>query len=368
MTKRKFMAEAYELAKLGQYSTKTGVNVGCVIVKNNKILSRGWYEKYGGAHAEINAVFCLKKKYPKSFESVLSQSSIYVSLEPCSKTGKTPPCVDELKKYDFKEIIIGHEDTTQNGIQELSKSGFKISQVRQKSLEINQGFFKAIHTNKPYIRAKIAMSKDGKTSFKNKKNKWITSLASRNDAQHYRAISDLIITGGGTLVNDNPSLNVRNKRIIKYKGFSQPDKAVITNASLDFKKFKFFQDKSKKLIFTSKKNNIASLKLSNTEIKNIQTNGSNSDLNDLVSCLTEMNYKDVLIEAGPNLLTSFINANLIDEFIIYISPKILSNTANYFFNGKNSLNPMLSKKYEKIESKKIGADKKIILRKRQKWD
>ena len=81
-----------------------------------------------------------------------------------------------------------------------------------------------------------------------------------------------------------------------------------------------------------------------------------------------MNYKDVLIEAGPNLLTSFINANLIDEFIIYISPKILSNTATYFFNGKNSLNPMHSKKYEKIESKKIGADKKIILRKKQKWD
>ena len=227
MTKRKFMAEAYELAKLGQYSTKTGVNVGCVIVKNNKILSRGWYEKYGGAHAEINAINGLKQKYPKSFESILSQSSIYVSLEPCSKTGKTPPCVDELKKYDFKEIIIGHEDTSQNGIQELSKSGFKISQMKQKSLEINQGFFKAIHTNKPYIRAKIAMSKDGKTSFKNKKNKWITSLASRNDAQHYRAISDLVITGGGTLVNDNPSLNVRNKRIIKYKGFSQPDKALI---------------------------------------------------------------------------------------------------------------------------------------------
>ena len=103
------------------------------------------------------------------------------------------------------------------------------------------------------------------------------------------------------------------------------------------KTFKFFQDQSKKLIFTSKKSNVSSLKLSNTEIKTIQTNGSNTDLNDLVSCLTKMNYKDVLIEAGPNLLTSFINANLIDEFIIYISPKILSNTANYFFNGKGFL-------------------------------
>ena len=362
------MAEAYELAKLGQYSTKPGVNVGCVIVKNNKILSRGWYEKYGGSHAEINAINGLIRKYPKSFKTVLRESSIYISLEPCSTTGKTPPCVDELKKYDFKEIVIGHEDNSQYGIQELSNSGLKISRSKQKSLDINQGFFKTIHTNKPYIRAKIAMSKDGKTSFKNKRNKWITSLASRNDAQHYRAISDLIITGGGTLNNDNPSLNVRNKKIIKLKGFSQPDKAVITSRDIDHKAFKFFHDKSKKLIFTSKRNNIASIKTSNTEIQTFKSNGSNIDLNDLIFYLTKMNYKDVLIEAGPNLLTSFINANLIDEFIIYISPKILSNTATYFFNGKNSLNPMHSKKYEKIESKKIGADKKIILRKKQKWD
>ena len=368
MTKRKFMAEAYELAKLGQYSTKPGVNVGCVIVKNNKILSRGYYEKYGGSHAEINAINGLKRKYPKSYTTVLSQSSIFISLEPCSTTGKTPPCINELKKYDFKEIVVGHEDTSQHGIQELNNSGFKISQLKLKSLDINQGFFKKIHTNKPYIRAKIAISKDGKTSFKNKKNKWITSLASRNDAQHYRAISDLIITGGGTLKNDNPSLNVRNKKIVKLKGFSQPDKAVITSASIDLKAFKFFQDKSKKIIFTLKRKNIAREEILNTEIKTIKSNGSKIDLNDLIYCLTKMNYKDVLIEAGPNLLTSFINANLIDEFIIYISPKILSNTATYFFNGKNSLNPMHSKKHEKIESKRIGADKKIILRKKQIWD
>ena len=369
MTKKRFMAEAYELAKLGQYSTKPGVNVGCVIVKNNKILSKGWYEEYGGSHAEINAINSLKKKYPKSYETVLSQSSIFISLEPCSTTGKTPPCVHELKKYDFKEIVIGHEDTSQYGIQELIKSGFKIKQVKQKSLDINQGFFKKINTTSPYIRAKIAMSKDGKTSFKNKKNKWITSIASRSDAQHYRAISDLIITGGGTLINDNPSLNVRSKKIIKLKGFSQPDKAVITNSQLDFETFKFFQDKSKKFIFTSKKNKVpASKKLSNTEIKSVKSEGAKIDLKDLRSRLIKLNYKDVLIEAGPGLLTSFIKANLIDEFIIYISPKMLSNTANYFFNGKSSLNPMLSEKYEKSESTKVSTDKKIILRKKQKWD
>ena len=115
MTKKKFMTLAYESAKLGQYSTRPGVNVGCVIEKENKILSKGWYEKYGASHAEINAINNLKRKYPKSYEEKINQSSIYISLEPCNTTGKTPPCVDELKKYNFKEIIIGHEDKSQQG-------------------------------------------------------------------------------------------------------------------------------------------------------------------------------------------------------------------------------------------------------------
>jgi len=127
---------AYELAKLGEYSTKPGVNVGCIIERNNKILSKGWYEKYGGSHAEINAIRNLKKNYPKSYRELLDQSSIYISLEPCSKTGKTPPCTDELKKYNFKEIIIGHEDPSQSGTNELKKLGFNVSQHKQKNLNI----------------------------------------------------------------------------------------------------------------------------------------------------------------------------------------------------------------------------------------
>ena len=369
MTKKKFMAMAYESAKLGEYSTKPGVNVGCIIEKNSKILSKGWYEKYGGSHAEINAIRNLKKNYPKSYRELLDQSSIYISLEPCSKTGKTPPCTDELKKYNFKEIIIGHEDPSQSGANELKKLGFNVSQHKQKNLNINQGFFKKIYTNTPYIRAKIAMSKDGKTSFKNKRNKWITSAASRKDSQHYRAISDLIITGSGTIINDDPLLNVRSNKIVKSKGFNQPHKAVITSSNHDLNKFKFFHDKTKKIIFTHKNNKLGDLKkTTNTEISLIKKEGSELDLKDLVSKLTAFNYRDILIEAGPNLLSSFIKANLIDEFIIYISPKMLSNTADYFFNGKDSMNPLLSKKYEKIESLKIGIDKKIILRKKQKWD
>ena len=113
MTEKKFMSLAYDLAKRGQYTTKPGVNVGCVIVKKGKIIGQGWYEKYGGCHAEVNAINSVKRRYPKSYEDALSNSSIYVSLEPCSTHGKTPPCVNELKKYSFKEVVIGDKDKSQ---------------------------------------------------------------------------------------------------------------------------------------------------------------------------------------------------------------------------------------------------------------
>ena len=339
MIEKKFMSLAYDLAKRGQYTTKPGVNVGCVIVKEGKIIGQGWYEKYGGCHAEVNAINSVKKRYPKSFQDALSNSSIYVSLEPCSTHGKTPPCVDELKKYSFKEVVIGDKDKSQNGIKELKKAGLKVKELNLNDLKINQGFLKKVNLKRPYVRAKIAMSKDGKISFKNNKNKWITSKASRKDAHHYRAISDLIVTGTGTILKDDPSLNVRDRNIIKHKSFKQPDKAVVGNSLNDLKDLKFFKDKVKKIVFTSHKKNLPNInRLTNTEVKILNKSGSKLDLISFLKKIEKMGYKEILIEAGPKLLTSFIKADLIDEFIVYIAPKILSNTADSFFEGPSSLN------------------------------
>ena len=369
MTEKKFMSLAYDLAKRGQYTTKPGVNVGCVIVKKGKIIGQGWYEKYGGRHAEVNAINSVKRRYPKSYEDALSNSSIYVSLEPCSTHGKTPPCVDELKKYSFKEVVIGDKDKSQNGIKELKKAGLDVKELNLNDLKTNQGFLKKVNLKRPYVRAKIAMSKDGKISFKNNKNKWITSKASRKDAHHYRAISDLIVTGTGTLLKDDPSLNVRDRNITKHKSFKQPDKAVVGNSLKDLKDLKFFKDKLKKIVFASRKKNLPNInQLTNTEVKILNESGSKLDLVSLLNKIEKMGYKEILIEAGPKLLTSFIKADLIDEFIVYIAPKILSNTADSFFEGPSSLNPLKSKKYKIIESTKIGIDKKLIYRKKQKWD
>ena len=176
MNDNHFISKAVSLALKGKFNTKPGVNVGCVIVKNNKIIGQGFYEKYGGAHAEINAINEVKKKYKKNFVSQLAESDIYVTLEPCSKKGKTGACVNELKKYDFKRIVIGAKDPTQNGFKNLQLAGYEVINLKsQQCLTLNESFLHKVKFKKPFVRAKIAMSSDHKSVMSSKQRKWIYS-------------------------------------------------------------------------------------------------------------------------------------------------------------------------------------------------
>ena len=170
-----FISKTVALALKGKYNTKPGVNVGCVIVKDNKIIGQGFYEEYGGSHAEINAINEVKRKYKKSYLSKLSGSKIYISLEPCSKKGKTGACVNELKKYNFKKIIVGCKDPTQNGLNILEQAGYEVENLNHENcLSLNRAFFHKAKFKKPFVRAKIAMSSDQKSVFVSGKRKWIT--------------------------------------------------------------------------------------------------------------------------------------------------------------------------------------------------
>ena len=158
MNDKFFIAKAIALAAKGKFNTKPGVNVGSIIVKNQKIIGQGYYKGFGGSHAEINAINEVKKKYKKDFLSKLSGSEIYITLEPCSKKGKTGACVDELKKYDFKRIIIGSRDPTQRGLDNLRKAGYEVTSLNvQSCVVLNLGFLNKAKFNKLYVRAKIAM-------------------------------------------------------------------------------------------------------------------------------------------------------------------------------------------------------------------
>ena len=356
------MLEAQELAKKGQYTKQNGCCVGCIISKNNKILGQGYYEYFGAPHAEIKAIESVKKANKDNYMKLLSGSTLTVTLEPCSTFGKTPPCLDEILKYNFKKVIIGAMDPSQSSIKKLKAAGIEV-EIEKISDELNKGFFSSLLNKKPYVRAKIAMSEDQKIAFKEDDQQWITSIESREDGQKYRALSDLILTGSGTVLTDDPYLNVRNKELVNLKGFSQPVKGLISSSPMK-PNLNFFSVEGKKLIFCNKENIHENFKndinISIVEIDRLEND--RLDLGKLLKKINSLKFNDVLLEAGPSLITSFINEDLIDEFIIYIAPKMLSNTALSFFNGDETKSPFNSGQFELADEERIKDDKKLIFK------
>ena len=360
-----FISKAIYLALKGKFNTKPGVNVGCVIVKNNKIIGQGFYEKYGGSHAEINAINQVKRNHKKNYFSQLADSDIYITLEPCSKKGKTGACVDELKKYDFKRIIIGAKDPTQSGFNNLQRAGYEVKDLdNQQCLDLNKSFFHKAKFKKPYIKAKIAMSRDHKSVFTSKQRKWITGIPARNDVQKLRAEADIVLTGSGTINEDSPSMNVRAKKIIANKNFVQPARYVFSNDLKLNWTAPFFKLPGQKVVVTPKKN-LPKLPQGIKDISLMNLKNKNSiNPRDFVKKISKLNINNILIEAGPKLLGSFGDCNLIDEYIFYISQDKLGDKALYFYEGSKELNFFDSKLFDIVEEKIIGKDKKIILRKK----
>ncbi len=360
------MSKAVALAAKGKFNTKPGVNVGSIIVKNQKIIGQGYYEGYGGPHAEINAINDVKKKYKKKFLSQLSGSEIYVTLEPCSKKGKTGACVDVLKKYDFKRIIIGSRDPTQKGLENLRKAGYEVESLNDQSCEdLNLGFLHKARFNKPFVRAKIAMSADHKSVFLTKKRKWITGIPARNDVQCLRAESDIVLTGSGTINKDSPSMNVRLKKILASKAFDQPKRYVFSKElTLDWNA-PFFNLPGQKVVVTSKRSLPKSArKIKNLSLLNCKSKGRFLDPKDFIEKISRFQINNILLESGPNLLGSFGDVNLIDEFIFYISPEKLGSQAEYFYKGKNKINFFDNEQFDIVEETQVGKDKKIVFRKK----
>ncbi len=361
-----FLSKTVALALKGKYNTKPGVNVGCVIVKNNKIIGQGFYEGFGGSHAEINAINDVKKKYKTSFRSKLSGSKIYISLEPCSKKGKTGACVNELKKYNFEKIIIGCKDPTQSGLYVLEQAGYEVKNLNHEGcLSLNKGFFHKATTKKPFVRAKIAMSADQRSVFLSGKRKWITGEKARKDVQLLRAEADIIVTGAGTINADKPSMNVRQKKIISNKNFVQPSRYVFSkDLSLDWTA-PFFHLPGKKVVVTAKKKLPKfSSKLKDISIMNCSSNRNHLDPINFIERLSKKNITNILIESGPALLGSFGDKNLIDEYIFYLSPEKLGDKASYFYGGQKKINFFESKQFDIVDEINIGKDKKIVLRKK----
>ena len=301
------MALALKLSKLGQAGVGANPMVGCVISSDDKIIAKDYHHQYGQEHAEINALNQIGHK--------AENCKLYVTLEPCSHHGKTPPCINAIIKSGIKKVYVATLDpnplVSGSGVKLMKENGIdvEIGLLENNAIEVNRGFFKRMKTGLPFITSKIAMSLDGRVAMRSGESKWITSEASRADVQILRSQNQAILTGSGTILNDNPMLTVRNKKLQ-----SKPLRVIIDSSnSITDKSLNIFSSDSETLILNPTNSKI----LKNGKI----------DLKSALIKLGEMGINNVLLESGSGLNGAMMESNLIDEFIIYTAPVILGSDA-----------------------------------------
>lgn len=332
------MALALKLSQFGRKAVGANPMVGCVISRDDKIIAQDYHRLYGEAHAEVNALEKINYKG--------ENTKVYITLEPCSHFGKTPPCAKALIRAGVKKVFIAMLDpnplVSGRGMRVLQDSGIEVEVglLEEEANKINRGFVKRMTTGLPFVTSKIAMSLDGRTAMKNGESKWITSEASREDVQMLRSLNQAILTGSGTIKSDNPMMTVRTEN-----ADSNPLRVVVDSNNI-------ITDKSLN-IFSSDANTL----ILNNNNSEILANGK-LDLKSVLKKLGEMGINNLLLEAGSGLNGAMTEAGLIDEFIIYTAPLILGSDANPMI--EIPLKKMSDKiKLNIVEVSQIGCDIKI---------
>lgn len=308
-THEKYLKRCLELAQNGLGTTYPNPLVGSVVVYENQIIGEGWHQKSGAPHAEVNAIASVKNK------ALLQKSTIYVSLEPCSHYGKTPPCADLIIKNKIPNVVIGavdyHEKVAGKGIQKLKEAGINVilDVLNKESIELNRRFFTFHQKKRPYIILKWAESKDGfiaPTHKQEQKPVWITNSISRQLVHKWRSEEHAILVGTQTVIDDNPSLNVRD-----WKG-NHPIKVVLDRQNKLSEDLSVFNSTQKTIVITETTKNFKNANCVSETIdftKNVAQQ--------ICETLFKHQIQSVIIEGGAQTLQTFIDAKLWDEARIF---------------------------------------------------
>ena len=323
-----WMQKAIELAKLGQYSTRPNPNVGCVIVKDGQLIGQGFHPKAGQPHAEVFAM--------REAGDLARGATAYVTLEPCAHFGRTPPCAKGLVEAGVEKVVVACADPNPlvagKGIQILMDAGIEVEVgiCTPEAQQLNQGFLKAMATGMPYVRLKVASSLDGRTAMASGESKWITGAESRQDVQHWRAISGAVITGIETILADDPLLNVRalydvDLNPINIENIVQPKRIILDRQGRLPLTANILKQPDSVMVMGPFRQELAELSVVQLEVQS---------LNDLLHTLTNFQIYDVLVEAGATLSTAFLQEHLVDELISYVAPTFLGQSARAMFNAE----------------------------------
>jgi diaminohydroxyphosphoribosylaminopyrimidine deaminase/5-amino-6-(5-phosphoribosylamino)uracil reductase len=357
------MAYALQLAYKGIYTTHPNPRVGCVIVKNNKIIGKGYHQRTGQPHAEVLALHDANNN--------AQGATAYVTLEPCSHTGRTPPCANALIEAGIAEVVIAMQDpnpqVSGNGIKKLQDAGIKVvlGVMEQQAQELNKGFIKRMQSGLPWVRVKMAMSLDGRTAMASGESQWITATDARQDVQKYRASADAILTGQGTLLADDPSLNVRlNTDDLGIQGeIRHPVRVVLDNDLQISGQAKMLGLNGETWIYTCIDNQQKKQQLEQLGAKVFRSVADKQNylqLEPILKDLAKREINEVHVEAGQTLTGALLEQGLVDELIIYMAPVLMGSDARGLFYLP-SLQHLRDKIHLEIKDiRAIGRDWRII--------
>ena len=360
MTDESYIKLAIEIAKKGMGSVAPNPLVGCVIINNERIIGAGFHEKYGGKHAEINAI-------ESCIESV-EGSSMYINLEPCNHYGLTPPCTDRIIESKIKRVVVGTLDmnplVSGSGIKKLKSAGIevKVGILENECVALNKFFFKYIISGLPYVTLKVAQTLDGRIADEHGESKWISSAQSRRYVHELRSKYDAVLVVAGTVKKDDPNLTVR-----LVEGRNPRRIMIDTNLSIKSTNKLYLNNGDKKLIIvtsnknTYKKNKIKRLENCGAHLIFVNEEEKNKlNLKEVLKELGKMKISSILVEGGGEVFTSFVKKNVFDEILLFMCPKILGAGLPVINNiGIKSIRNALKVKIGNCE--KIGDDLMVEL-------
>ncbi|WP_311352877.1 bifunctional diaminohydroxyphosphoribosylaminopyrimidine deaminase/5-amino-6-(5-phosphoribosylamino)uracil reductase RibD [Aggregatibacter segnis] len=359
-----FMQLALDLAKQGEFTTTPNPSVGCVLVKDGKVVGKGFHAKAGEPHAEVMAL--------REAGENARGATAYVTLEPCSHFGRTPPCAKGLVEAGVSKVIAAMCDPNPQvagkGLQILSDASIQsaVGLLEENAEQLNKGFLKRMRTGKPFVQLKLAMSIDGKTAMASGESKWITGAQARADVQQYRAKASAILSTSQTVLADDPSLNVRWEELppdvkagYPQEKLRQPVRVILDSSHKVRSDFKVFSTESPVWLVGEDDYPLTGFPVF-TDYLQLDRNQGETRLQALMEELGKRQINTLWVEAGATLAGALIAENLVDELIIYMAPKLLGDQARDLCHLPNLTQLADAPLWQLQSCEPVGDDLKLI--------
>lgn len=345
-----YMAKALQLAAFGLNTTTPNPRVGCVIVKEGRIVGEGFHARAGEPHAEVHAL--------QQAGELASGATAYVTLEPCSHFGRTPPCADALIKAGVKRVVAAMQDPNPkvagSGLENLKSHGIEVESgvLEAEAAKLNQGFIARMTRGRPYVRLKVAASLDGRTALENGVSQWITGEAARLDVQQWRARSCAMLTGIGTLLADDARLTVRAFDIGR-----QPLRVVVDSHLRTPTHASMLADAGVLIAHAhASVSKVQALQAQGAEVVALPNAEGRVSLLNLMQLLGRRGINELLVEAGAEMNGALLRAGLVDELLLYFAPSLLGNTAHGMFTWPSFQTMQERLDLDIFDMRKVGAD------------